>query len=89
MHAAHPKLGDEILHGLGGKSFGQDVGALLGCRDMLGLDDAVVQVILNVEFINIHMIHPVMIHWIMCNADGRLVVAVDNDGLDVGNPEII
>ena len=52
---------------------------------MLRLQDALLKMILDEEFVDINMFHHVMINRIMSNTDGRFVVAADVNWLDVGN----
>ena len=70
MDTLHSKLGNQVVHLLKSQAFGEDVGALIcGCH-MVSLQDALFKVVLNVELVNVHMFHPVMMHRIMSQTNG-------------------
>ena len=52
---------------------------------MLRLYDALLEVILDVEPVNIDMFRPVVIDRIMSNTDSRFIVAADVNWLHVGD----
>ena len=53
---------------------------------MICLQDALFEMILDVEPVNVYMLHSVMIHRVMGYINNRFVVAADYDWLDIGNP---
>ena len=52
---------------------------------MFSLENALCNMILNVKSVNIEMLHPIMVDWVMSYTDCRLVIAADDNWLNVGN----
>ena len=56
---------------------------------MLCLYHPLIEVILDVESVDINMLHPIMIHWVMSYAYGRLIITFDNNWSYIGDLQLV
>ena len=74
MYIYHSQLASKIFELFYGKSLSKHICQLESWRDVLGGYKTTIQLLLNEMSVYLYVLCSVMLNWIVCNTDGRLII---------------